>query len=254
MYLVPLQEDGNRSRKIQGKDATWVSWVLIFCALWAAIQQKYPWLWKYVENVLWASCSFIFFFPLNYCDPTAKHYSVMYPLKLARGLLGKFNVFLWCLHGTSMNMNGKFFSTKGCSSSSTENLGKIEDSVCLTFSFGAGLLMREHLEALFHLPSQELGGLSGKFPPSLCGFSLSWWFSSSWGDLWLAESIKLCSVLKLEDLKRIWGFGWIQLLGRIWCSTLQVKGAALLGFLVWLLAFFFIVSFFHVDKAVFNVL
>lgn len=24
-------------------------------------------------------------------------------------------------------MNGKFFSTKGCSSSSTENLGKIED-------------------------------------------------------------------------------------------------------------------------------
>lgn len=34
------------------------------------------------------------FFSTNYCDPTAKHYAVMYPLKLARGLPGKFNVSL----------------------------------------------------------------------------------------------------------------------------------------------------------------
>lgn len=46
--------------------------------------------------------------------------------------------------------------------------------MCLTFSFGAGLLMREHLEALFDLLSRELGGLSGKFPPSPRGLSLSW--------------------------------------------------------------------------------
>lgn len=128
--------------------------------------------------------------------------------------------------------------------------------------------MREHLEALFDLLSRELGGLSGKFPPSPCGLSLPWLLetepggsAASWWDLWLAESFKLCSMLQLEDLKRIWSFGAPrELLEEFSCLEvfdapyIQVKGAAVVGFFGLALCFFFLFSFFHVDKPVFNVL
>lgn len=113
-----------------------VSGADFFCAVWAVIQQKRPRLWKYVENVSWASCS-SFFSSLNYCDPSAKHYSGMDPLKLARGLPGKFNVFLWCLHGTSAEHEWEILQHKRLQLlQRREFREKWRTPVCLTFSFG----------------------------------------------------------------------------------------------------------------------
>lgn len=237
-----------------------------FCAVWAVIQQKCPWLWKYVENVLWASCSFIF--STNCCDPTAKHYAVMYPLKLARGLPGKFNVFLWCLHGTSLNMNGKFFSTKGCSSSSTENLGKIEDICVPDFLIWGWVVNEGALRSSFWSSQSGVGRFIRKIPSqslwplsSLAAGGWAWWFSSllvRFMARWKLQTLLHVAAggsekdLKLWCFQRI--FGRIQLLGIIWCTTYRWKEKQLLGFLVWLFAFFFLFSFFHVDKAVFHVL
>jgi len=59
MYLVSGREGWEWA---EGPNkATLVSWLLtFFYAMWTVIQQKCPWLWKYVGNVLWASCSFFF--------------------------------------------------------------------------------------------------------------------------------------------------------------------------------------------------
>lgn len=240
-----------------------------FCAMWAVIQQKCPWLWKYVENVLWASCSF--FFSVNYCDPTAKHYSVMDPLKLARGLPGKFNVFLWCLHGTSAEHEWEILQHKRLQLLQRwefrKKKRKSSTPVCLPFSFGAGLLMREHLEALFDLLSQELGGWSGKFPPNPCGLSLSWLLepepgaSAALGEIY--DSLKAANFAPCCNWriwKGFWGFG---------ASTEAVDEFSCLAefdaphtgersstcWVFWFGSLLFIpFSFFHVDKAVFNVL
>lgn len=78
------------------------------------------------RECLVGSCSF--FFSMNYCDPTAQHYAVLCPLKLAWGLLRRlmfpFDVF------TGPLVNMKSFNTKGCSSSSMENLEENRELVC----------------------------------------------------------------------------------------------------------------------------
>lgn len=50
--------------------------------------------------------------------------------------------------GPLQNMNVESFNTKGCSSSSIENLLKIENLCVPDFVSWVGLLAREHLEAL----------------------------------------------------------------------------------------------------------
>lgn len=200
-----------------------------------------------------------FFFPLNYCDPTAKHYSVMYPLKLARGLPGKFNVFLWCLHGTSLNMNGKFFSTKGCSSSSTENLGKkIKDSSVPDFLIWGWDVNEAALRSSFSSSQSGVGRFIRKIPSQ---FPLSWLLqpepggSAALGEIYgslKASNFAPCRGSE-KDL-RFWCFhrscGWIQV---FFDAPHTSERSSSCWFLFGSLGFF-LFSFFHVDKAVFNVL
>lgn len=189
-----------------------------------------------------------FFFPLNYCDPTAQHYSVMYPLKLARGLPGKFNVFFWCLHGTSLNMNGKFFSTKGCSSSSTENLGKIKDSNVPDFLIWGWVVNEAALRSSFSSSQSGVGRFIRKIPSQ---FPLSWLLqpepggSAALGEIYgslKASNFAPCRGSE-KDL-RFWCFhrscGWIQVFLML---HIQVKGAAVVGFCLALWFFFFFLSF-----------
>lgn len=126
--------------------------------------------------------------------------------------------------------------------------------------------MREHLEALFDLLSRELGGLSGKFPPSPCGLSLPCWrlslvvqqpLGEIYGSLKASNFAPRCSW-------RIWkGFEALVLPENFWKNSaawdhlmhhIQVKGEAVVGFSGLALCFFFLFSFFHVDKAVFHLL
>lgn len=57
---VQSKRMGTRAEKHRPNTAALVSWLPTFFAMWTVIQQKYPWLWNYVGNVLWASCSFFF--------------------------------------------------------------------------------------------------------------------------------------------------------------------------------------------------
>lgn len=130
-----------------------------------------------------------------------------WPKASLRSLMLSFDV---CL-GPILNMNVKSFNTKGFGNASTEFRKKKNPLVCAWLpQLGWVVSCRVHLQALHCLLRQELCGSQANF--TLSHYASvhtvhAWqagcwacWYSSLWS-LWHIESIKLCSVLQLWDLK-----------------------------------------------------